>query len=80
MGILSTQEGSSSKGANPLQKITAILPRSKWSVLLLRIVMQEAMSDVLNVYPQLRMKDRVDDIKVRKIRSCHDRGTDALLE
>ena len=46
--------------AEPLQTTTAIFPGSKWSVLLLRTVMQEAMSEVLNVYPQLMMKVYVD--------------------
>ena len=32
--------------AEPLQTITAILPGSKWSCLLLRIVLQDALSEV----------------------------------
>ena len=50
--------------ADPLQTITAILRGSKWSVLLLRMVMQEAMSEVLSVYPQFEMNVYVDDIKI----------------
>ena len=42
--------------ADPLQIITAILLGSKWSVLLLKMVMQDAMSEVLKVYPTLRLK------------------------
>ena len=50
--------------ADPLQTITAILRGSTWSVLLLRMVMQEAMSEVLSVYPQFEMNVCVDDIKI----------------
>ena len=42
--------------ADPLQTITAILPCSKWSVLLLRNVMRDAMSEVLQLYQQLTPK------------------------
>ena len=44
------------------QTIPAILPGSKWSVLSLRTVMQDAMADVPNVYPLLKLKVCVDDI------------------
>ena len=37
--------------AEPLQTITAILPGSKWSSLLLRIVLQDALSEVTKIYP-----------------------------
>ena len=46
--------------AGPLQAITAVLFRSKWSCLLLRIVLQDALGEVKKVYPLLR--DFVDDI------------------
>ena len=36
--------------AEPLQTITAILPGSKWSCLLLRIVLQDALSEVTKIY------------------------------
>ena len=36
-----------------LQTVAVDIPCSKWSVLLLSIVMQVAMSEVLKVYPQL---------------------------
>ena len=48
--------------ADPLQTITAILPGSNWSVLLLRIVMQDAISEVLKVFPQFMQKVH-DNIK-----------------
>ena len=38
---------------DPLQTVAVDIPCSKWSVLLLSIVMQVAMSEVLKVYPQL---------------------------
>ena len=40
--------------AEPLQTITAILPGSKWSCLLPRIVLQDALSDATNIYPPLQ--------------------------
>ena len=49
--------------AEPLQTITAIMPGSKWSCLLLRIVLQDALSDVTKIYPPLKLKVFVDDIK-----------------
>ena len=39
--------------AKPLQTITAILLRSKWSCLLLRIVLQDALGEATNLYPPL---------------------------
>ena len=48
--------------ADPLQTITAVLPGSKWSWLLLRIVLQDALSEVLNVYSALKLKVYTDDI------------------
>ena len=36
--------------AEPLQTITAILPGSKWSCLLLRVVLQDALSEVTRVF------------------------------
>ena len=38
--------------AEPLQTITAILPGCKWSCLLLRIVLQNALSEVTRIYPR----------------------------
>ena len=48
--------------AEPLQTITAILPGSKWSCLLLRIVLQDALSDVTHIYPPLKLWVFVNDI------------------
>ena len=47
--------------AGPLQTITAILPGSKWSCLLLRLVLQDALGEVLKVYPLLKLKVSFDD-------------------
>ena len=41
--------------------ITAILPGSTWSYLLLRIVLQDALSEVTNIYPPLKLRVFVDD-------------------
>ena len=46
----------------PLQTITAILPGSKLSCLLLRIVLQDALSEVTKIYPLLKLRVFVDDI------------------
>ena len=45
--------------SEPMVTITAILPWSKWSVLLLRIVMQDAMRCVFYVFSELRIRVRV---------------------
>ena len=37
------------------------LVRSKWSCLLLRIVLQDALSDVAKIYPPLKLRVFVDD-------------------
>ena len=47
--------------AELLQTITAILPGSKWSCLLLRIVLQDALSEVVKVHPPTKLK-RVDGL------------------
>ena len=58
--------------AEPLQTITAILPGSKWSCLLLRTVLLDALSEVTKIYTPLKLRVFVDDItallKVRKQR------------
>ena len=46
----------------PLRTITVILPGSKWSCLLLRIVSQDALSEVTQIYPPLKLRVFVDDI------------------
>ena len=46
----------------PLQNITDILPGSKWSCLLLRTVLQDALSKVVKVFPPLKLKVFVEDI------------------
>ena len=48
--------------AEPLTTIAAILPGSKWSCLLLRIVLQDALSEVTTIYPPLKSRVYVDDI------------------
>ena len=48
--------------AEPLTTITAILPGSKWSCLLLRIVLQDALSEVTKNYLPLKLRVFVDDI------------------
>ena len=48
--------------AEPLQTITAILPGSKWSCLLLRVVLQDASTEVTKFYPPLKMRAFVDDV------------------
>ena len=50
--------------AETVQTITAILPGSKCSVQLLQIVVQDAVGEMPQVYPQLNTKVHVDDIKV----------------
>ena len=47
-----------------LQTITAILPGSKWSCLLLRSVLQDALSEVARIYHPLKLRVFVDDITV----------------
>ena len=42
--------------AEPLRTITSILPGSKWSCLLLRIVMQDALSEVTKIYRPLKLR------------------------
>ena len=48
--------------AEPLQTITVILPGSKWSCLLLRLVLQDALSEVIQIYPPLKLRVFADDI------------------
>ena len=42
---------------------TAILPGSKWSCQHLRTVLQDALSEVKKVYPPLKLRGFVDDVK-----------------
>ena len=42
--------------AGPRRTITAILPGSKWSCLLLGIVLQDALSEVTTIYPPLKLR------------------------
>ena len=42
--------------AKPLQAITAILLWSKYSSLLMRIVLQDAFSDVMKTHPPLKLR------------------------
>ena len=48
--------------AEPLPTITAILPGSKWSCLLFRVVLQDALSEVTKIYPPLKLRVSADDI------------------
>ena len=48
--------------AESLRTISAILPGSKWSCLLLRIVLQDALSEVTKIDPPLKLRVFVDDI------------------
>ena len=48
--------------AEPLPTITATLPGSKWSCLLLRVVLQDALSEVTKNCPPLKLRVFVDDI------------------
>ena len=48
--------------AEPLTTITAFLPGSKWRCLLLRIVLQDALSEVTNIYPSFKPRVFVNDI------------------
>ena len=48
--------------AEPLRTITAILLGSKWRCLLLRIVLQDALSEVTKIFPSLKLRVFVDDI------------------
>ena len=48
--------------AEPLTTITAILPGSKWSCLLLRIVLQDALGEVTKICPSSKLRVFVDDI------------------
>ena len=41
--------------AEPLQTITAILPRSKWRCLLFRVALQDALSEVMKVSTPLKL-------------------------
>ena len=50
--------------AEPLQTITAILPGSKWSSWLLRIVLQDSLSEVTKIYLPLKLRVSVDDITI----------------
>ena len=51
--------------AEPLQTITAILFGSKWSCLLLRIVLQDALIDVVKVDHPMKLEVFVSDITAR---------------
>ena len=48
--------------AEQLQPIPASLPGSKWSSLLLRIVLQDALSEVTQIYPPLKLRVFVHNI------------------
>ena len=48
--------------AEPLQTITAVLPGSKRSCVLLRIVLQDALSEVAKIYLPLKLRVFLHDI------------------
>ena len=58
--------------AEPLTTITAILPGSQWSCLLLRIVLLDALSEVTKIYPLLKLRVFVDDTTASE--TGHDHG------
>ena len=47
--------------AEPLTTVTAILPGSKWSCLLLRVVLHDALSEVTKITPSLKLRVFVDE-------------------
>ena len=49
--------------ADPVHTITAMFLGWKWNCLLLRIVLQDALREVMKVYLLLKLKVSVDDIK-----------------
>ena len=48
--------------AESLRTIAAILPGSMWSCLLLRVVLQDALGEVTNIYPPFKLRGFADDI------------------
>ena len=42
--------------AEPLQTISATSPGSKWSCLLLRVVLEDELSEVIKIYPPLKLR------------------------
>ena len=62
VGVSSTRGEFEGCVAELLQTITAILPGSKWSCLLLRIVLQDALSEFTKTYPPLKLRVFVGDI------------------
>ena len=68
MGSLSINEGHSSKDVwqNRCSLVTAILFGSRWSVLLQRLELQDAMSAVFKVYPRLMLNTYVDDLNTHR--------------
>ena len=61
--------------AEPLYTLTAVLPTPKWSCLLRRIVLQDALSEVMKVYPPMKPKACVDDISAfMEVRNEESRG------
>ena len=55
-----TENSGKSASKEPLRTITAIWPGSKWSCLLLSIVLQDALSEVTEIYPPLKLRVFVD--------------------
>ena len=64
MRFSSTNRRVQSEGcvAEPLQTVSAILPGSRWSCSLLQIVLQDALSEVTQLYSPLKLRVFVDDI------------------
>ena len=59
--------------AEPLCTITAFLPAAKWTCLLQRIVLQDALNEVMKVYPLMKPKAFVDEIRAfmkYEMKSC----------
>ena len=57
---------------DPLLTIAATLPCSKWSVLLWKVLMQDARSEVPNVFRQLQLNLNVDDVNVHMRRKIQE--------
>ena len=59
----------------PLYKLTAVLLAPKWSCLLQRIVLQDALSEVMKVFPPMKPRACVKDISAfMEVRNEESRG------
>ena len=71
--------------SDPMSTITAVLPGSKWSELLLSLFMQDLMSSVISVFPglrptqRLRIKRQVAEMFGKKERASLDKLSNSRL-